>query len=331
MRNYKLIIFKLMLTTILSCNKPIKSDLQIAYTANNDGVYIYSLTENSLKQIYKAKKVFINEYFKLLNDSIIQVGHQSKKSSKKKERKVYSKYFYKADGDSTFITNYPPYITIDNYDNVTDSIYNINIKTSKSFLASVKDYEHYEYSTLNIHTRDFNQEGKLISQKDTSYSSRSSSRIRMGNSRRNYGESETVLGKTIITERGNLTIKNGNSNHILLKFKGHFEPKFRNGYSNPTLSSDGKRTAFQYKEFEGLLSNSSCIYEMDINTKSYTKIIEDDYFNPMYSPDNKLLLLYSNNRQSKGNTWINDIYVFEIKTKTKHKIGEGDNYLWIHK
>jgi hypothetical protein len=68
---------------------------------------------------------------------------------------------------------------------------------------------------------------------------------------------------------------------------------------------------------------------MDIETKSKTKLIGEGFFNPIYSPDNKLLLLFSDNRQSKGNTWINDIYIFDIATKTKKKIGQGENYLWI--
>jgi len=75
--------------------------------------------------------------------------------------------------------------------------------------------------------------------------------------------------------------------------------------------------------------HSPCIYEMDIKTKSKETLIGEGFFKPSYSPDNKLLLLFANNRQSKGNTWINDIYVLDIATKTKEKIGQGENYLWI--
>lgn len=333
MRIDKLVFLAFILTTILSCKTQIKSDLQFVYTVDKEGVYLYSLTNNESKEIYTTDRVFLNDYFKFLNDSTLQVGHQSEMRSEEKERKVYSKYFYRADGDSTFITDNPPYTTKDNYDYLTNSIYNINIKTAKSFLASIVDYEHYEHSTLKIKTRNFNQDGKLISEKDTSYVcggiSSSSKGVWFCNFTRYYRESKTVLGKTIITERGDLILKDGNFKSVLLKFDGHFDPKFGSGYYNPTLTSDGNKTSFQY--LAGFLNNGSCIYEMDIDTKSKKILIGEGYFNPLYSPDNKLLLLFADNRQSKGNTWINDIYILDIASKTKTKIGQGENYLWIQK
>jgi hypothetical protein len=333
MKFYNLVIASFILPIILSCKTEIKSDLRFAYTVEKEGVYLYSLTDNKSKVIYTTNSVFQNDYFKQINDSTLQVGHQSKMRSEEKERKVYSKYFYRAEGDSTFITDNPPYTVKDNYDYLTDSIYHINIKTTKSFLATVIDYEHYEHSTLKIKTRNFNQEGKLISEKDTSFvcggTSSSSKGIRFCNFTRFYGESETVLGKTIMTERGDLIVKEGDKKSVLVKFDGHFDPKFGSGYYNPTLSSDGKKTTFQY--LAGFLKSGSCIYEMDLENKNKTKLIGEGYFNPIYSPDNKLLLLFSDNRQSKGNTWINDIYIFDIATKTKKKIGQGENYLWLKK
>lgn len=333
MKLFKAIFLVSILTTILSCKTEIKSDLQFVYSVDKDGVYLYNFTDNSSKAIYITDRVFINDYFKFLNDSILQVGHQSKMRSEEKERKVYSKYFYRADGDSTFITDNPPYTKKDNYDYLTDSIYHISIKTAKSFLATVIDYEHYEHSTLKIKTKNFNQEGKLISEKDTSFicggTSSSSKGIKFCNFTRYYGESETVLGKTIITERGDLILKKDTSKNVILKYDGHFDPKFGSGYYNPTLSSDAKKTSFQY--LAGFLKSGSCIYEMDIESKSKTKLIGEGYFNPLYSPDSKLVLLFSDNRQSKSNTWINDIYIFDIASKTKKKIGQGENYLWLPK
>lgn len=334
MKNMKLLFFvTFILTTILSCRTQIKSDLQFVYSVDKECIYIYSLIDNKAKSIYSTDKVFLNDYFKLLNDSILQVGHQSNMRSETRKRKVYSKYFHRADGDSTFITDNPPYTTEDNYDYLTDSIYHINIKTNKSFLATIKDYEHYEHKTLQIKTRNFDQSGNLISEKDTSFAcggtSSSSKGIRFCDFTRYYAESETVLGKTVISERGDLIMKDGNTNSVLLKFDGHFDPKFGSGYYNPTLSSDGLKTSFQY--LAGFLNSGSCIYEMDISTKNKTKLIGEGYFNPIYSPDNKLLLLFSDNRQSKSNTWIKDIYIFDIATKTKKNIGQGENYLWITK
>ena len=70
---------------------------------------------------------------------------------------------------------------------------------------------------------------------------------------------------------------------------------------------------------------------MDIATKVKTKLIGEKFFNPKYSPDNNLLLLFSNQVESKENTWIKDIYIFDIQTKTKRKIGKGESCLWIKK
>jgi len=145
MKNLKLLFLTFILIMNLGCRNQIKSDLQFVYSIDKDGVYLYSMTDNKAKSIYLTDKVFLNDYCKLLNDSILQVGHQSNMRSETKQRKVYSKYLYRADGDSTFITDNPPYTTEDNYDYLTDSIYHINIKTSKSFLATIKDYEHYEH------------------------------------------------------------------------------------------------------------------------------------------------------------------------------------------
>lgn len=303
MRLIKIIFSSFIFTTIFSCETQIKSDFQFAYTVDKKGVYLYSLTDNKSNAIYKTDKVFLDKYFKQINDNTLQVGHQSEMQKEQKN----------------------------NYDYLRDSIYHINLKTKKSFLATVIDHKHYDNMILEIITRNFNEYGKLISEKDTSYvcnrTSISSQGIEFCNFKRYYGESETILGKTIITEDGDLILKEGNKKSVLLKFDGHFDPKFGSGYYNPTLTSDSKKTSFQY--LAGFFNNGSCIYEMDIETKIKTELIGEGFFNPLYSPDNKLLLLFSNNRQSKGNTWIKDIYIFDIETKRKKKIGIGENYLWI--
>lgn len=121
-------------------------------------------------------------------------------------------------------------------------------------------------------------------------------------------------------------MKDNNIEIILLKYDGHFDPKFGSGFYNPTLSSNAEKVTFQY--LAGFLKSGSCIYEMDVKTKTKNKLIGEGYFNPLYSPDNKLLLLFSDNRQSKSNTWINDIHIFDIATKNKIKVGQGENYLW---
>ncbi|QXP78775.1 MULTISPECIES: hypothetical protein [Winogradskyella] len=331
MKTINNILLLVVLLILISCKTELKPDLQFVYSIDKQGVFINSLKENTNKQIYSSNKVFLNSYFSFIDDSIIQVGHQSRLKSEEKERKVYSKYFHKVDGDSTFITNNPPYTTTDRYDFLTDSILYINIRKGSSYLKRTLDYEHYEHSELKIKTTEFNEKGKVISQKDTSFAcggtSSSSKGIRFCDFKRYYEKSETILGKTIISKRGDLILQDKNSESVLLKFDGHFDPKFGSGFYNPTLSSDGKKVSFQY--LAGFLNSGSCIYEMDMVTQTKTKLIGEGFFNPIYSPDNKFLLLFSDSRKAKNNTWIKDIYILDIETKTKTKVGEGENYMWI--
>lgn len=148
MKNLKLIFLLVALTIQMGCKIKIKSNLQFVYSVDKEGVFIHSLKDNSVKSIYTTDRIFLNDYFTFVNDSILQVGHQSKQRSEERERKVYSKYFYRVDGDSTFITDNPPYTIKDNYDFLTDSILYVNIKTGKNYLTEIVDYEHYEHSTL---------------------------------------------------------------------------------------------------------------------------------------------------------------------------------------
>jgi hypothetical protein len=251
--------------------------------------------------------------------------------SGRKESNNFSNNKSKKVQEGTLITEHSPFTTEGTYNYLTDSIYNIDTKSYKSYLAKTKDYEHYEHSILKIKTREFDNKGNLLVEKDTSFNcgstTSSSNGIEFGNIKRFYAESETVSEMKIISEDGDLKIKGKNSETLLLKFNGHFDAKFGSGYYNPTLSSDGKKTAFQY--LAGFLKNGSCIYEMDIKEKSKVKLVGEDFFKPKYSPDSKFLLLFANSRESKNKTWINDIYVLDIERKNKNKVAKGDNYLWL--
>ena len=111
-----------------SCGEShLKPGLDFVYSVDKKGVYLHSLKANSDLLIYSTDKVFLNDYFIVVYDSTLQVGHQSNMRSEEKDRKVYSKYFYRADGDSTFITDNPPYTVKDKYDYLTDSIFYIDI------------------------------------------------------------------------------------------------------------------------------------------------------------------------------------------------------------
>ncbi len=306
------------------------SNFQIVYTVDNDGLFLYDLKTETKKKLYETDQIFLEKEFKFINDSILIVGHRSKSLHEEKERRVYSKYVYHADGDSTFITDSPSYITIDKRVYVIESFYAINLNDSSNYKHKTIEYEHIDGTTLKIKATSFDNTGKVANQTDTTFlcgmSSSSYKGIEFCNSERFFSRSETVNNKQVFSRGGDLYLTDLRDTLLLLKFDGHFEPKFGSGYYNPTLSADGKKISFQY--LAGFLGKGSAIFEMDIETKEKKELVSDRFYKPKYSPSGKRLLVAKDNRQDKNSIWINDIHVFDISTSTATKITEGNDYLW---
>ena len=326
-----LYILTILLTTqCASVSINTKSDFQIVYTVDKDGLFLYDLKTGKEKKIYSTDQVFLDENMEFLSDSILIIGHQGKSREEEKERLVYSKYLYRADGDSTFITDNPPYKTFDKYSYLTETFFSINLNSCSNYKYKTIEYEHIEHTTLNIKTTLFDSKGQIASEQDTtilcSGTSSSSKGIKFCDFERYFAKSDLVKGKQIFSRRGDLFITNKIDTTLLLKFDGHFDPKFGSGYYSPTISPDGKRVSFQY--LAGFLKSGSAIYEMDIETKKQNELIGESYFRPIYSPDGQKLLIAKNQRQARENTWINTIYVLDIETGKTRKIGNGSEYLW---
>lgn len=330
-----LYILTILLTTqcasVSTTSKDEKSDLQIVYTVDKDGLFLYDLKTRTEKKIYSTDQVFLDKKIFFLNDSILLVGHQSESRQEEKERLVYSKYLYRADGDSTFITDNPPYKTFDKHVFLTETFFAINLNNGSNYKYKTLDYERIEPTTLKIKTSHFDNNGNIKNEQDTTVFCSGTSYSYRGRKfcdfEIDFSKSEIISDRQVYSRRGNLYLINQLDTTLLLKFAGQFDPKFGSGYYNPTISPDGKRISYQY--LAGFLKNGSAIYEMDIDTKHKIKLIGEAYFNPVYSPDGQKLLIAKNQRQSKGNTWINTIYVLDIESGKKNKIGNGTEYfLW---
>jgi len=327
-------ILTILLTTqcaFVSTNfKGEKADLEVVYSVDKNGLFLYDLKTGIEKKIYSTDQVFLDNKMEFLNDNVILVGHQSKSREEEKERLVYSKYFYRADGDSTFITDNPPYKTFDKHLFITETYFAINLDNGSNYKFKTIDYEHIEHTTLKIKTTQFDNNGKIESEKDTtifcSGTSASYKGIKFCDFERYFSKSEIVENKQVISRRGDLYLVNHADTSLLLKFDGIFDPKFGSGYYRPSISPDGQRVSYQY--LAGFLKKGSAIYEMYIDTKQKRELIGEGYFNPVYSPDGLKLLVAKNQRKSKGNTWINTIYVLDIETGKTKKIGSGTKYLW---
>lgn len=324
------ILFTTQCASVSKTSKDKESDFQVVYTVDKDGLFIYDLRTGIEKKIYTTDLVFLDKKMEFLNDSILLIGHQSKSREEEKERLVYSKYLYRADGDSTFITDNPPYKTFDKHVFLTETFFAININNGSNYKCKTIDYEHIEHTTLKIKNTHFDNKGKIESEKDTTIfcngTSGSYKGIKFCDFERYFSKSEFVENRQVISRRGDLYLINQLDTTLLLKFDGHFDPKFGSGYYRPTISPDGKRISYQY--LAGFLKKGSAVYEMDIDTKQKRELIGEGYFNPIYSPNGQKLLIAKNQRQAKGNTWINTIYVLDIESGKTKKIGNGTEYIW---
>lgn len=329
-----LYILTILLTTqcasVSTTTKDEKSDFQIVYTVDKDGLFLYDLKTGTEKRIYSTDQVFLDKKMRFLNDSVLLVGHQSKSREEEKERLVYSKYLYRADGDSTFITDDPPYKTFDKHVFLTETFFAINLNNGSNYKYKTIGYEHIDHTTLKIKTSHFDNEGNIKNEHDTtifcSGTSTSYKGIKFCDFERYFSKSEVANGRQVFSRRGDLYFINQLDTTLLLKFDGHFDPKFGSGYYKPTISPDGKNVSYQY--LAGFLKKGSAIYEMDIDTKERKELIGEGYFNPIYSPNGQKLLIAKNQRQSKENTWINTIYVLDIESGKTKEIGHGTEYLW---
>jgi hypothetical protein len=324
------ILLAVQCTSVSNFSKVEISDFDIVYTVDKEGLYVFDLKTGNENKIYTTDKVFLGEKMEFLNDSILLIGHQSKLREEEKERLVYSKYLYRADGDSTFITDNPPHKTYDKHVYLTETFFAINLNNSSKHKFKTIDYEHIEYTTLKIKTTYYDKKGEIKSKQDTTVvcggTSHSYKGITFCDFERYFSKSEIVNGKQVFSRRGDLYLTNQKDTTLLLKYEGHFDPKFGSGYYRPTISPDGKKVSYQY--LAGFLKKGSAIYEMNLDTKQKKEIIGEGYFNPIYSPDGQKLLIAKNQRQSKGNTWIKTIYVLDIESGKAIKIGNGSEYLW---
>lgn len=325
-----LIILSLFLFTDFGLSQTKNVENEIIYSIDKDGIYIYNCSTEKTEKIYTSDKIFLASSLQSIDTNNIIVGHQSTMREEEKPRLVYSKYFYRVDGDSSFVTDNPPYTVYDKYKYVTESFFAININDKNSYKFKTLDYEHKEYDTLKIKETYFSINQTILSEFDTlticNGTSSSSKGIRFCDFKRFYAESESVKGKKVISCKGDLILIENKQEEIILKYDGNFDPKFGSGYYNPTLSPDGTKVIYQY--LAGFLKNGSGIFELDLNTKKIKKIIGSGYFDPKYSPNGNFIMLGKNQRQAKFNTWIDDIYILNLNTGKKKKIGEGDIYIW---
>ncbi len=288
--------------TLYKCTSHEKSDLQMVYTVDKEGLFLYDLNTGKKKKIYSTNQLFLERKMEFLSDDDLLVAHQNKISRPTTDR-----------------------------ERLTETFFLVNLDSGTNYKYKTVEYEYIERKNLKTKTTYFNHNGEIKSTQDTIVPCNSASygyrNVEFMPPERGFSKSENRNGVQVFSERGNLYLANKADTTLLLEFDGRFKPKFGGGFYNPTLSPDRKKIFYQYLAGLRLTKRGSAIYEMDLETKEKKQFIKG-YFKPRYSPDGKKLLLAKNSREHKKNTWISSIYVLDIESKRETKVGNGSYYLW---
>jgi len=302
-KNIKLLFGLTVIILLFSCTATkeiiteVKTQYKVIFATNNDGIYLYNYADNQSKKVCDIKKIFLPNSLKQINDSLIIVGENNTPKSSENRDFVF---------------------------------YKINIKSgeySKYKTVSCIKIKDTETSVRSIY---FSQSGNITSQKDTVFDCDKFSLRIKGIQFCNIGD--YVLEKDpkkVFSQRGSLYLKDTEGEKLILEYTGNYTRRISSGYFTPSLSLDGKKIAYKYEA--GMLNPNSGIYEVEIETGSQNVLSDDaGFFKPNYSNDGEYLLLGKNKKLSEDKAWIEDFFIYKIKSSYDIKIGEGNNYIWIY-
>jgi len=308
------------------------TDNIVVYSVDKDGLYQYDQSTANTTKIADLKEVFIDNSLTFIDDSVVIIGYRGEAINEARDKITGELLECPCSStDSLIVQGIVGSYKYDRYTLYRQTFQAINIKTHNSWVHKTIDYKHKEMDTLTVTKTLYNSRGDVFSSNDTIYRcngiSYSSDGLRFCDSERFYSESNVVNDKLVFSRKGNLYLRENGKEILLLEFDGHFDPKFGSGYFQPTLALDGEKVTFRY--LAGFLKSGSGLFELDLKTMGKKEIMKDDFFRPIYSPDGRYLLLGKYQRQDKSKgTWINDIYILDLKTSKTKKIAEGDLFTW---
>ncbi|MCB9336157.1 MAG: PD40 domain-containing protein [Flavobacteriales bacterium] len=301
-------------------------DNVVIYSVDKDGLYRYDLSTDKSIKITTLNEIFIDNSLTFINDSVVVIGYKGQIINEARDKVTGERLICPCSStDSLIVRGLVGSYKYDRYTLYKQTYQAVNITNQKSWLYQTIDYEHKEMDTLTVTTTKFNFDGDIISIADTVYRcnniSYSSDGLTFCKPERFYSSSNSVKNKQVYSKKGNLYLRENNTETLILEYDGHFDPKFGSGYYQPTLSPDGNKVIFRY--LAGFLKSGSGLFELDLKTMKKMKLTKDDYFHPTYSPDGRYLLIGKTQHQYK-----NDIYIFDLKTKKRKKIGKGALFTW---
>jgi hypothetical protein len=309
MNSTRLLIFFMAVLTFCSCNSGQKKEPKqsVFLFKDKDGLYLYDFVKQRDTIIFKAssKQIFLDEPYAILGDTL-QFGFKGEYNYPNETNNLKGDTYYK-------------------------TYYSLDLKTGNNWISKKVFYEVAENNTLKITTEVNSQDGKLISTKDSSmkYEGLSSTYkgITFNEIKPRFFSKSTVGNKSIYSLRGNIYLTDQKDTTLLVKFDGHFDPKFGSGYLQPRLDPKAKYALVTY--LPGFMSFSKAsLKKVDIKTKEISTFYYGAYSDLTFSKDGNFFLFKRNERQGKNNTWLSDIYVFDLTTKREFKIGEADSAQW---
>lgn len=305
----RLLIYFIAVLTLCSCNSGQRKEPQqsVFLFKDKDGLYLYDFIKQKDTLIFKAnsKQIFLDEPCTFSGDTL-QFGFRGEYDYPNETNTLKGSTYYK-------------------------TYYSLNVKTGSNWISKKVLYETNESDSLKITTQIFTPAGKLISTKDslTKYQGLSSTYkgITFNDNKPRFFSKSTVGDKSVYSLRGNIYLTEKTDTTLLVKFDGHFDPKFGSGYFQPRLDPKAKYALVTY--LPGFMSFSDpSLKKIDINTKDVSTFRKGSYSDLTFSKDGNFFLFKRNERQGKNDTWLSDIYIFDLTMKKEFKIGEADVAQW---
>ena len=274
---------------------------------DKDGLYLYDFLKQKDTVIFKAnnKQIFLDEPCEFSGDTL-HFGFRGEYNYPNETNNLKGETYYK-------------------------TYYSLDLKTGNNWISKKVFYEVSEDDTLKITTQLIASDGKAILIKDSSaeYTGLSISYrgITFNDNEPRFFSKSTVGQKSVYSSRGNIYLTDQTDTTLLVKFDGHFDPKFGSGYFQPRLEPKAKYALVTY--LPGFMSFSEAsLKKVDIKTNDISPFSKGVYSDLTFSKDGNFFLFKRNKRKGENDTWLSDIYIFNLTAKKEFKIGEADLAQW---
>jgi hypothetical protein len=311
MRPAKPILIFLFIVASLGCNQqPATYPRQSVYLfKDKDGLYRYDFKNQKETLVLKAGKgqIFLEEPCKFLRDTLIigiKGGFSRNKNIVNDEKEIY----------------YNDYCDVD-------------LRTGEHWISKKIFYEtRMQGETLKMTTQFFARNGKLSTVKDSLMKFESGESSYKGAVFNTAGprffSKSTVGDKTVYSLRGNIYLAEKGDTTLLVKFEGHFDPKFGSGYLSPKVDPTGSYALFVYAPGAFHFFERESLQRIDLKTKKVTTVLYGAFTGMTFSNDGNFLLFRRNEREGPNDTWQSDIFILDLHNLKEHKIGNAYSAQW---